>query len=389
MSDGEPIRVMRVIARLNVGGPAVHVILLAERLGPPRFASTLVCGQIGPHEGDMSYLARARGVQPVVIPQLGRELSPLRDTITLWRLWRLMRAARPHVVHTHTAKAGFVGRVAARLAGVPAVVHTFHGHVFHGYFSPAKTRLFIALERFCARLSSRVLTVSERLKDELVAYGIAPAEKISVVPLGLDLAPFAETPRGAGQLRRELGLSRDAPLVGIVGRLAPIKNHRLFLEAAAQIEPGAHVAIVGDGELRADLEAQAAALGLADRAHFLGWRRDLPAIYSDLDALVIASDNEGTPVSLIEAMAAGAPVVSTAVGGAPDLIDDGRTGLLVPPGDAPTLAAAINRLLHDPAGARSLAEAARPLALARFGIDRLAADLSALYADLLQVSLPG
>ncbi len=376
---------MRVIARLNVGGPAIHVIRLTERLGPPRFESALVCGQIGPHEGDMSYLARAHGVRPIVIPALGREIAPLRDLSTLWRLWRLMRAYRPHVVHTHTAKAGFVGRVAARLAGVPVVVHTFHGHVFHGYFGPVKTRLFIFLERFCARLSDRVLTVSDRLKEELTGYGIAPADRITVIPLGLDLAPFATTPRRAGALRRELGLSDATPLVGIVGRLVPIKNHRLFLEAATQVNAAAHFVIVGDGECRADLEARAQALGLAERVHFLGWRDAdrLPAIYSDLDTLVISSDNEGTPVSIIEAMAAGAPVVSTAVGGVSDLIDDGRTGVLVPPGDAPALADAMNRLLHEPARAQALAETARPPALARFGIDRLAEDLAGLYLELL------
>lgn len=375
---------MRVIARLNVGGPALHVILLTEKLGAPAFASTLVCGQIAPYEGDMRYLAEQRGVQPVVIPELGREISPLRDLATLWRLWRLMRAQRPHVVHTHTAKAGIVGRAAAWLAGVPVIVHTFHGHVFHGYFGPAKTRLFILLERLAARLSDRVLTISPALRDELVRYRIAPAAKIAVIPLGLDLAPFATTPRRAGMVRRALGLDEATPLVGIVGRLTPIKNHRLFLEAAARLETPAHFAIVGDGECRHSLEAHAAALGLGARAHFLGWRQDLPAIYSDLDALVIASDNEGTPVSIIEAMAAGAPVVSTAVGGVPDLIDDGQTGLLVPPGDAPALAQALDRLLRDPELARRMAAAARPAALARFSIDRLADDLAALYRTLLR-----
>jgi glycosyltransferase involved in cell wall biosynthesis len=377
-----PIKIVQVIARLNIGGAAVQVILPSGLLGPPRFETMLVCGQVGPAEGDMGYLAEQKGVTPVVIPELGRELSPLRDSVTLLKLWRLLRRERPDVVHTHTAKAGFVGRVAARLAGVPVVVHTFHGHVFYGYFGPAKARLFIALERFCARLSNRLVAPGEDLKRELVGYRIAPAEKIAVVPYGLDLQPLANAPRRTGALRRELGLSDDARLVGVVGRLVPVKNLRLLLGAGARLK-GAHFAIVGDGECRPDLEARAAALGLRDRVHFLSWRRDLPAIYSDLDALAISSRNEGTPVSIIEAMAAGVPVVSTAVGGVPDLIEDGRTGLLVPPEDAPALADALDRLLRDQDFAHTLAETARPLALERFGVERLADDLAALYVELL------
>ncbi len=378
-----PIRVLRVIARLNVGGPAVHVALLTARLGPPAFHSTLVCGQVGPHEGDMAYYARSLGVQPLVIPELGRELHPLRDLRTLLTLYRLIRRLRPDVVHTHTAKAGFVGRVAAWLAGVPVIVHTFHGHVFHGYFSPARTRLFLALERLAARLSDAIVTLSDGLRDELVeTYHIAARDKVRVLPLGLDLQRYAGTPRKAGACRAAWGIPPGAPLVGIVGRLVPIKNHALFLQAAARVRaalPDAHFLVVGDGETRPQVEAAVESLGLCGAVTFTGWQQDLAPIYSDLDLLVVSSHNEGTPVSAIEALAAGCPVVATAVGGVPDLLEGGALGALVPPGDAPALAEAILRALRHPPDVRG----AQAAMLSRFSIDRLARDLEELYRELL------
>ncbi|NDJ86156.1 MAG: glycosyltransferase family 4 protein, partial [Chloroflexi bacterium] len=219
-----PIKVMRIIARLNVGGPAIHVISLTGLLREPDFESILVCGHIDETEGDMQYLAEERGIEPVIIPTLGRDISLLRDIGTIWQLYRLIRRYRPVIVDTHTAKAGFVGRIAAWLARVPVRLHTFHGHVFHGYFGPRKTQLFLMLERLCARLSSRIITISPGLRDELVnTYHIAPAAKFVVVPLGFDLAPLTARPPRA---------SNPTRVVGIVGRLVPIKNHKLFLDAA-------------------------------------------------------------------------------------------------------------------------------------------------------------
>ncbi|MBN1203279.1 MAG: glycosyltransferase [Anaerolineae bacterium] len=384
MTTRRPIRVMRIIARLNVGGPAIHVVLLTERLSPPDFESRLVCGHIGPHEGDMAYLADQRGITPVYIVELGRALSPVRDVITLVKLWRQMRRFRPDVVHTHTAKAGFVGRLAAWLAGVPVRVHTFHGHVFHGYFSPAKTRLFLLLERLTARLTDRLITISPALKDELAqTYRIAPADKFAVVPLGLELQPFADTPRHQGSFRARFNIPSDAPLVGIVGRIVPVKNHELFLAMAERVRravPNAHFVIVGDGERRAEIEAQVDALRLRDAVTFTGWQHDLKPVYSDLDTLVITSHNEGTPVSVIEALAAGVPVVSTAVGGVPDLLRGGEFGRLVLPNDADALAEAVIAALASPGDQQRSIQAA---ILAEYDISRLAGDLAALYRDLL------
>ena len=383
MSVQRPIRVMRIIARLNVGGPALHVTLLTERLRPPEFESTLVCGRIGPGEGDMAYLAEERGITPVYVPELGRELHPLRDLVTLVKLWRLMRRLKPDVVHTHTAKAGFVGRWAAWLARVPVRVHTFHGHVFHGYFGAPKTRFFLTLERLTARLTDRLITISPALRDELSGvYRVAPAEKFAVVPLGLELAQYAAAPRGMGTLRAAYQIPPDAPLIGIVGRIVPIKNHALFLEMASRVlqsQPDAYFLIVGDGEERPAIEALADRLGLRTRAVFTGWMRDLVPVFSDLDLLVLSSNNEGTPTAIMQALAAGVPVVSTAVGGVPDLLRGGAWGRLVPPGDADGLAEAVLSALRDSA----LDPAIREAVLAEYDAARLADSLAALYRTLL------
>lgn len=379
----EPIRILRIIARLNIGGPAIHVTLLTEKLGAPVYHSTLVCGNIEAGEGDMQYFAEKHGVTPLLLPELGRSLNPLRDLSTIWQLYQLMREMQPQVVHTHTAKAGFVGRVAAKLAGVPVIVHTFHGHVFQGYFSPAKTKMFILLERITARLSDTVITLTEGLRRELSEeYGIARRSRITVLPLGLDLEAFARVPRQSGDFRSAHSIAPDVPLIGIVGRLVPIKNHELFLQAAVKVRerlPNACFAIIGDGELRAELEATTARLGLTDCVRFVGWVREVAPVYSDLDALVISSRNEGTPVSVIEALSARCPVVTTAVGGLPDLLDQGALGTLVPTEDVNALADAIVRTVAAPPDTTR----AQQLMLDRYGIDRLVMDLDQLYRGIL------
>ena len=376
-----------MIARLNVGGPAIHVINLNAGLDRARFESILITGTENPGEGTLLDLAVERGIQPIVIPEIVAEatLKP-RDLKALAALYRLLRRERPHIVHTHTAKAGFVGRLAARLAGVPIVVHTYHGHILHSYYSPAKTRILRRMERGLGVLTDRIIAVSEQVKRDLVDYRVAGAEKINVIQLGFDLKPFLDSATHRGSFRQELSLDNGARLVGIVGRIFPIKNHRLFLDAAARIaaaDKAARFVIVGDGSLRHQMEEHAAGLGIADRVVFTGWRRDLPRIYADLDVLVVSSDNEGTPVSAIEAMAAACPVVATRVGGLPDLIDEDETGHLVPRGDAPALAAAVQRLLRDREAARRLGETARARIAERFTAERLIADIEHFYRDLL------
>jgi glycosyltransferase involved in cell wall biosynthesis len=380
------IKIMRIITRLNIGGPSLHVVNLNAGLDQTRYDSLLVTGMEEPHEGAMKDMAMSRGVHMEVIPEMGREIHWRKDIATIRKLLKLMRRHRPHIVHTHTAKAGLVGRIAARLAGVPVVCHTFHGHVFKGYFGPMKTKLFIHLEKLGAFLSDRIITLTEGLRDEITSLGITRASHFAVIPLGFDLSPFARQSRYHGEFRRELGLTDQERLVGAVGRLTRIKNIHLLLKAIKiihQIDPRVHLALVGDGELRQELESYAHHLGILDAVHFTGWRRDLPAIYGDLDMVVISSDNEGTPVSLIEAMAAKCPVVATRVGGVEDLIADGQTGRLVSPGKVEELAQSIIRTFRESQQTQTMASKAQESILSRYHLNRLLRDVDNLYHQLL------
>lgn len=382
------VRVTRIVARLNVGGPAVHIINLTTGLDPDRFENQLIVGRPGPDEGDMGYLAAQKGIQPLVIPELGRELSPLGDLRTMLKLIRILRDHQPHIVETHTAKAGAVGRLAARLAGVPLIIHVFHGHVFHSYFGPTKTKLFINTERALARITDTIITISPAQRHDIVdVYRIAPPERVLTIPLGLDLEPFrAAKQTYRGRFRASLGIAADVLLIGFVGRLTSVKNPSLFVEAAGRVVqqyPQARFVFVGDGELRPALEDQVDALGLTQHVIFAGWQVDMPAVYADLDLLALTSLNEGTPVTAIEALATGTPVVATDVGGVPDVVVNHKTGMLVPSGDAEEVAQAILQLLCAPEQARALARAGQADILERFDLTRLVGDMESLYLALL------
>jgi glycosyltransferase involved in cell wall biosynthesis len=379
--------VFRLFSRLNVGGPAVHVILLTAGLKARGYSTCLAVGKESPREGNLLDLAAAKGVECLQLGTLGRDIRPLSDVRALWRLWRLLRRLRPHVVHTHTAKAGVLGRVAARLAGVPVVVHTYHGHVLRSYFGPVQNAVFRGAERLLGRTTDALVAVSESVKDDLVVLGVADAAKIRVVPLGLELGGLTGAlPRG--RLRAQSGAPESAPLIGIVGRLAPIKDLPCFLAAAARLRgaaPAARFAVVGDGEERAALEAEARRLGLDGAVHFHGWQREMAHVYGDLDVVVNCSRNEGTPVALIEALAAGRPVVATRVGGTPDLLGRGAHGLLVPPGDPAALADAIMDVLRSPEAARARAACGRAYVLRQHSAERLVRDVDHLYRQLLRL----
>ena len=376
------VKILRVIARLNIGGPAVHVINLCAGLDAQHFETTLVCGDVGLHEGDMGYLAAAAGVQPVVMPTLQRAIAPITDLLALWQLYKLMRRIRPQIVDTHTFKAGALGRVAAWLAGVPVRLHTFHGHVFQGYGGGLQSMLIVQLERALGRLTTRVFGVSQLVNAELQAHRIVPASKLQVFPVVLDLAPFATAAR-RGTFRAELGIDAGAALVGNIGRLVPIKNHALFLEIAALLMQrgfGGKFVLVGDGELRVELEQRAQALKLADRIYFCGWRRDLAGVLADLNVMVNTSLNEGTPVAIIEAMAARVPVVATAVGGVPDLVAHGSTGFLLPTESAAAGADAVEAALRADV---ALLDRAQRFALENYNLQHSLRRAEALYRSLL------
>ncbi len=381
------VKIARVIARLNIGGPSIHVVNLNHGLSSNRFESLLLTGTPNPGEGSMSDYAQSKGVKTIAIPEMVGEASLRpRDIKALLSLYRILRVERPQIVHTHTAKAGFLGRLAARMAGVPVLIHTYHGHVLNGYYGPAKSWLLKMMERGLARITDRLVAVSELVKEDLIAYRVAPPEKISVIPLGFDLEPFFDGESLKGEFRRELELGSGDKLVGILGRIFPIKNHRLFLESAAQIaqqESNVRFVIVGDGILKSEMEKYARDLGIQQRVIFTGWRHDLPRIYADLDLLVVSSDNEGTPVSAIEAMASGCPVVATRVGGLPDVIENGETGYLVPAQQPQALAAAMLDLIRHPGTAERMGRAAQLSVKNKFSINRLIAETENLYLELL------
>jgi len=339
----------------------------------------------------MAYVAEQQGVEVVALPDLHREISPLHDLRAAHRLAALIRRIRPHILHTHTAKAGAVGRTAAVLAGSarpPIVVHTFHGHVLRGYFGPVRTGFFRMLERSLASSTTALVAVSPEVRDDLVSLGVAPSEKFTVIRLGVELEERVDTsPEARIRARRMMGIPEDRFTVGWIGRMTGVKRTDNILLAFKQLrERGvdACLCLVGDGPDREGTEELAHELGIIRDCLFLGYQDDVAPFYAAFDALVLPSANEGTPVSAIEALAAGRPVVATRVGGVPDVVRDGIDGFLVDPGDVEALAERLARLAADPALARQMGEAGRARVLERYSVERLIDDVDRLYRKLLE-----
>jgi glycosyltransferase involved in cell wall biosynthesis len=376
-SSGQRIRVMRVLTRMNVGGPAMQVATLLRGLDPDRYDHRLYTGHVADGEADYQRLC-APDVTLHRVSGLGRSPHLGGDASALADLVARMRGFRPHIVHTHTAKAGVLGRVAAMLTRVPVLVHTFHGHLLHGYFPPAKTRLVTALERALARRTHHLVAVGERVRDDLLACGIGRADRYSVIAPGTTLPPLPD--RAAA--RRSLGLPADAPVVAYVGRVTGIKRPDRLIATARQVRhalPGTTFVVCGAGD-RLDETARAAA-ALGDTVRFIGWRPDVHTVYAAADVVILTSDNEGTPVSLIEAALAGRPAVATRVGSVAEVVVDGVTGMLTRP-HADDLARAAGHLLRDPVLRERLGRQAAALATRRFGPDRLVADIDRLYTTI-------
>jgi glycosyltransferase involved in cell wall biosynthesis len=382
---------VRVIARLNMGGPAHHVGLLDE-LDPDRYETVLLHGEVGAGEDSLEDWVRARGATMARVPGLRPELRPHDDARALGSLVRAIRRLRPDIVDTHTAKAGMLGRLAAVLAGGPRpkIVHTYHGHVLEGYFGPAQTATYRGLERRLATVSDALIGVSSATVDDLVRLGIAPREKFRAIPIGVDMAPFMDaTPADGAAFREEARVQPGEVLLTFVGRLVPIKRVDVLLRALAHARgEGALVrlAVVGDGALRPELERLAAELGVADRVWFAGYRGDMLSVATAADIAVLSSDNEGTPVSLIEAAAAGTPAAATRVGGVPDVVTD-ETGLLAAAGDFEGLGRAIAALAADSEGRAQMGARARDHVVTRFSIARLLSDMDSLYEELLRTGV--
>ena len=404
-----PLRVLNLIARLNVGGPAKHVGWLMAGLDPDRFEQRLIAGPVPANEDDMGPWLKSQGVRFKILPSLGREINPAQDLAALRDILAEFKEFRPHLIATHTAKAGFLGRLALMLYGptakakgwpLPKCVHTFHGHVFHGYFGPAKTRLFLFLERLLARRATwRIVAISPRMFEEIHGqYQVGQAGQFVVLPLGIDQAPYADPEPGRSRFRAELGLGQSDFLIGAVGRVAPVKNYGLFLQTAARLKQDhpdlferCCFTLIGGGsdEEMAQLSQQAEALGLSPKLDFLGNRSDPENFFPGLDALMLTSLNEGTPMAILEAGACGRPVLATAVGGVPDLLGpieeqmNGfsvcRRGLSAESGDSTGLAAALAWLLKEPARQKALGGSLKAYVAAQHSRERLLADISSLY----------
>jgi len=419
------IKILRIFTRLSIGGPAIHTILLTAALNDLRFESTLVKGTEDPEEGNMVELSRAKGVEPVFIPEMGRAISLWYDFWALVKIVKLILDEEPDIVHTHTAKAGALGRTAAILVNFQngvlrrflglfwcryharrfkkvLLVHTFHGHILKGYFGKLTTLFFISIERLLGLVTDRIITVSDLQQKEILDFGIGNPEKVIAVPLGLELDKFLDLRPFEGKLRSELGVGRSTLLIGIVARLVPIKNHRMFLEAVRiffQHRPAAKVLflVIGDGLSREIYEGIARKRGIQKRVRFLGFRMDLESIYADLDVHVLTSMNEGSPVAMIESMAAGKPVIATDVGGVRDLLTlypswkneiPGlrfcREGILLKPGDVKSLVRAIERLVDDPSLRQAMGAAGRCKAYPKYNAPRLIGDMRKVYEELIE-----
>ena len=389
MIGGEPIRVLRVIARLNMGGPALHVTYLTRDLAARGYSTTLLAGDVAQGEDSMTYVAEEAGISLVQVPHLHRELSPLHDSASVRRIVQEIRRVRPHILHTHTAKAGAVGRLAALLAGEakpPIVVHTFHGHVLRGYFDPVRTEIFRETERQLARHSTRLIAVSPQVRDELLELGVGSPEQFSVIRLGIELEKRIATGRGQVDLRRLFGVPDDRFVVGWIGRMTAIKRVQDVVSAFAALRRKgieATLCLVGDGPDRVEVEQLAHDLGVIRDILFVGYQRDVASYYSFFDTLILASANEGTPVVAMESLVAGRPVVSTRVGGVPDVVSDGADGILCDPGDIDALAHALERLATDRDLRERLGQTGRSRMLTRYSVERLVDDVDALYRELL------
>ena len=391
MPAAEPIRVLRVIARLNMGGPALHVAYLSAGLRERGYETTLVAGEVSQGEESMGYVAEQLGVTVTDLPHLHREISPVRDVLATFRLARIMRTLRPHILHTHTAKAGAIGRLAALLAGrarPPIVVHTFHGHVLRGYFGHARTWIFRGLERVLARTADALVAVSPEVRDDLVALGVAPESKFTVIRLGIQLDErVAHEAAARRETRRQLGIVGDRLAIGWIGRMTGVKRTDDVLKAFKLLRDrgvDACLCLVGDGPDRDHVERLASDLGVVRDCLFTGYQEQIGAFFAAFDVFVLPSANEGTPVTAIEALASGCPVVATRVGGVPDVVRDGQDGFLVEPGAVDDLADRLARLAADPGLRARMGEAGKRRVVPRYGVGRLIDDVDALYRGLLE-----
>ena len=377
-------RVLNIITRLEQGGAPVALLETIRRLPEAEFEVHLATGVSEDPHREMKVDMRREGFRLISIPSLRRSVHPLRDLCALWKLIRVIRAGRYDLVHTHTSKAGFLGRLAAWLCGVQSVAHSPHGTILEGYFRSSVTDLFTLLERLAAPLTRRIICLTAMEIDQYLGVRIGRRNRYTYIYNGIDIQAYGARTADPSRLREALKLPLDATVCITVGRLVPVKGHCDLLQALPQIrDPGVILVFAGDGELRTDLESLASRLGVAERVRFLGWREDTAELLGMADLFVLPSHNEGLGLVLIEAMAKRLPVVATSVGGVPEVVAEGKTGLLVPPHAPEALARAVGELVGDPDLRRRMGEAGYRRAVERFSIDATARQTSDVYRELI------
>ena len=391
-------RILRIHNRLIVGGPTLNVLYLTKHLSP-EFETLLIVGEKEDHEKDAFFLAEKMGIKVVSIPDMGRSLHPFRDYKAYRKVQKIITDYRPDIVHTHAAKPGALGRLAAGVRSKPKIVHTYHGHVFHSYFNRLKTKFIIETERFLAKRSDVLVAISSQQKKEMVEeFKIADADKFKIIPLGFELRKFYDDQEmKRRKFREEFNLQDDEIAIGIIGRLVPIKNHSLFLEAIDYVLKNTRkkirAFIIGDGETRKELEEKAKSLGISFTSSgtmdssavviFTSWRSDIDVVNAGLDIVALTSLNEGTPVSLIEAQAANKPIVSTRVGGISDVVIENETALLSNIDDNRSFNENLLALVENDEFRNDFGKKGVSHVQAKFSVDRLVADTANLYYDLL------
>jgi glycosyltransferase involved in cell wall biosynthesis len=385
-------KILRIINRFNLGGITYNVSYLSRYL-PAEYTTLLAGGPEEENEESSLFIPRGLGLEPLIIEELRRSINPLSDYLAYRRIKKLIRTFRPDIVHTHASKAGAIGRLAAASCGVPVIVHTFHGHVFKGYFGVIRTSFFKAFERYLAGKSTAIIAISNLQKDELAnVHRICDRSKIHVIPLGFDLARFrADMEEKRKAFRQKYNLS--GLCIGIIGRLAPIKNHYLFIDAVihiskTQVVPVTAV-IIGDGEMRNELKqyiinkGSSYSEGRADALFlFTSWVREADVALAGVDIVCLTSKNEGTPVSLIEAQAASRLIVSTDVGGVKDILHM-DAGLLSAPGDDRGFTSNLENAVRNFEALSRRAGTHSDEIMKRFSYERLCGDMDALYRQLL------
>lgn len=385
--SNRPVRVAHIITRLCQGGAqenTFHTIRLANR---ERFQCDLISGPTTGREGSIETAITEAGIPIQRVPTLIRTPSPIHDALALRHLTRLLAEGRYDIVHTHMSKAGFLGRLAAERVGIPHVIHTPHGNVFHGYFNGPLTRLFVWMERHAARRTDRIIELTQGGIAEHLAEGIGQREQYRVVFSGIDTHPYEEAVHNREQTREALGIRPEEIVVGGVGRLEPVKGFTYFVamaEALKAVGQALRFMLVGDGGLRAELEQQAETAGVS--IEFLGLREDIPTIMAAFDILVVPSINEGMGRVILEAGAAGVPVVASRVGGIPDIVDDGETGLLTPPRAPEALAEALQLLIQSPERRRLMGATARAKIVPHYSLEQMVQRIETVYEELLHAN---